>query len=101
MIELGTHPEGIVLPIRAMPGASAARIRGEHNGALKVAVTQVAEKGKANQALVEVLAKALGVKRSQVDLLSGETDRDKRFLVRDVKLEWLRERIGEMLARKD
>ena len=84
MIDLQPHPEGFVLPVRAQPGAGAIGLRGEHNGALKVAVTQVAEKGKANQAIIEALAKLLGLKRSQVELFSGATQKQKRFLIRDI-----------------
>jgi uncharacterized protein YggU (UPF0235/DUF167 family) len=71
------HPEGVVLGVRAQPGASRAGLRGEQNLALKVAVTRIAEKGQANQALVEVLAVCLALKRSQFELLAGQTTRDK------------------------
>ncbi len=98
MIALVLHPDGILLPVRAQPGARSSGIRGEHNGALKVAVTQVAEKGKANDALVLVLAKALDLKRSQIELVSGATDRDKRFLISDITLETLQARIAAVLA---
>ena len=94
MIELSDHPAGAILPVRAQPGASRAGIRGEHGGALKVSVTQVAEKGKANQALAEILAKGLGLSRSQVELVSGETQRDKRFLIRGIAREELAGRIA-------
>ena len=94
MIELRAHSEGIILPVRAQPGAGASGIRGEHSGALKVAVTQVAEKGKANHAIVEALAADLGLKRSQIELLSGETQRQKNFLVRGISLDELAERIA-------
>lgn len=67
-----------------MPGACKAEIRGEHGGALKVAVTQVAEKGKANKALAALLCKSLGLRRSQIELVSGETSANKVFLVRDM-----------------
>jgi uncharacterized protein YggU (UPF0235/DUF167 family) len=60
-------------------------------------VTQVAEKGKANKALVEVLAKALGLRKSQIELISGSTGSHKRFLVRDVTAEQLAQRIAEIL----
>ena len=91
MIQLQSHELGVVLPVRAQPGARANSVRGEHHGALKVAVTQVAEKGKANKAVIEVLAKGLGLKRSQFTLLVGETSQDKRFLVQGVTLDALRE----------
>jgi len=67
---------------------------GEHNGALKVAVTAPPEDGRANQALVETLAEALGLKRSQVELIGGPTGRDKRFLIRGVTKEELQGRLG-------
>ena len=97
MIQLRDHPEGIVLPVRAQPGAKRAGIQGEHAGALKVAVTQVAEKGKANQALIETIAAGLGLRRSHVQLLGGDTHRDKRFLIRGIGHEELAARIGVAL----
>jgi uncharacterized protein YggU (UPF0235/DUF167 family) len=84
MIALEPHAEGTILPVRAQPGARRNEIRGEQDGMLKVCVTQVAEKGKANKALTEVLAKSLSLRKSQFDLLSGETSSQKRFLVRGV-----------------
>jgi uncharacterized protein (TIGR00251 family) len=94
MVELTEHPDGIILPVRAQPGAKANAVRGEQAGALKVAVTQIAEKGKANQALVEALADALDLKRSQIELLAGETQREKKFLIRGVT----RAELGEKIA---
>jgi uncharacterized protein (TIGR00251 family) len=82
MIAIGEHAEGLILPVRAQPGARKAGVLGEQAGSLKVAVTARPEQGKANQALVEVLREALGLKRSQIELLSGPTSREKRFLLR-------------------
>lgn len=82
MIALEAHAEGTILPVRAQPGARRNELRGEQDGMLKVCVTQIAEKGKANKALIEVLAKALSLRKSQLTLLSGETSSHKRFLVR-------------------
>jgi uncharacterized protein (TIGR00251 family) len=98
MIELGDHAEGCVLPVRAQPGARRPGVQGEQNGALKVAVTAPPEDGRANQALLEVLREALGLKRSQVELLSGQTSRDKRFLIRGVAKEELRQRVEGLLG---
>jgi uncharacterized protein (TIGR00251 family) len=60
---------------------------------LKVAVTQVAEKGKANEAIIKTLAKCLGLPRSHVELVSGTASREKKVLIRGVTIEDLRERI--------
>ena len=97
MIALTDHPDGIVLPVRAQPGARANAIRGLRDGALKVAVTQVAEKGKANKALLQLLCKKLSLRRSQLTLLTGETVADKQWLVRDISREELTERITAVL----
>jgi len=82
VIELTAHAEGCVIAVRAQPGARRNAIAGEQNGALKVAVTAPPDKGRANKAIEEVLAVALGLKKSQVELVSGPTSRDKRFLLR-------------------
>jgi len=98
MIDLQPHPEGVILPVRAHPGARRNEVRGPQDGMLKVDVTQVAEKGKANKAVIEVLSKQLGLKKSQLELLAGETSQHKRILVRGVTLEQLRQRIGSLGA---
>ena len=97
MIAIAEHAEGYVLPVRAQPGARKAGILGEQAGALKVAVTAPPEDGRANQALVEALREALGLKRSQLALLSGATSRDKRFLVRGLAKPELEGRVAALL----
>lgn len=98
MIALEPHPEGTILPVRALPGARRNEIRGEQDGMLKVCVTQVAEKGKANKALVEVLAKGLSLRKSQVELVAGATSPQKRFLVRGLKPAELSDVIRRILS---
>jgi uncharacterized protein (TIGR00251 family) len=85
VIAITDHAEGCVLPVRAQPGARKAGILGEQAGALKVAVTAPAEDGRANLAIVEMLRQALGLKRSQIELLAGQRSRDKRFLIRALR----------------
>ena len=68
------------------PGARRTGVVGVHDGRLKVAVTQVAEKGKANQAVLETVARALGLRPSQVKLASGETSPLKTLLLRNADL---------------
>ena len=80
------------------PNRGAAERGRLQDGALKVCVTQAPEKGKANKAIVEVLAKWLGVRKSQIELISGETASQKKFLVREIEQEELAERINTKLA---
>ena len=98
MIALTDHPDGCVLPVRAQPGARKAGVLGEQAGALKVAVTAPPEDGRANKALMEILREVLHLKRSQVDLLSGATSRDKRFLIRGVNPKDMGARLTMLLA---
>ena len=98
MIALEPHSEGTTLPVRAHPGARRNGITGCHDGMLKVSVTQAPEKGKANKALIAVLSKALDVKKSQIELIAGETSQQKRFLVRGVTPDELSRRIGSLLT---
>lgn len=98
MIAIEPHVEGVILPVRAQPGSGKSELRGEQDGALKVAVTQVAERGKANKAIAAFLSKQLGLRKSQLELLSGETSSQKKFLVRGVSIEQLRTALEGILA---
>lgn len=81
MIAVTAHANGSVVPVRAQPGAKRDAILGEHDGSLRIAVTAPPDKGKANDAIAALLADSLGLRRSQVELLSGQTARTKRFLI--------------------
>jgi uncharacterized protein (TIGR00251 family) len=98
MIAIAAHAEGCVLPVRAQPGARKAGVLGEQAGALKVAVMAPPQDGRANQALLETLRAALKLKRSQVELLTGVTSRDKRFLVRGLTEHELAARVAVLLG---
>jgi len=66
------------LAVRVVPGARAnAIVLPEEGGALQVRITQIAEDGKANAALIALLAKALGVPKSALAIVQGATARNK------------------------
>jgi len=98
MIAITERADGCVLPVRAQPGARKAAVLGEQAGALKVSVTAPPEDGRANKALVEVLHKLLGVRRSQVEIVSGQTSRNKLFLIRGVARTELEKRVAVLLG---
>jgi uncharacterized protein (TIGR00251 family) len=81
MVELVEHPRGVIVPVRAHAASRKNAILGERDGMLRVAVTAAPEKGKANKAIVDVLSEALGMPKSSIELVSGETSPQKRFLV--------------------
>ncbi len=101
MIELEQHPEGIVVPVKAMPGSRRNALIGIEQGTLKVAVTQVPENGKANRAITETIAKSLRLKKSQVELLAGSNSRKKRFLICRLTNEEFFRRLDEALGADD
>jgi uncharacterized protein (TIGR00251 family) len=98
MLRIHSHAEGATLAVRAQPGARKDRVVGAHGDALKVAVSAPAADGRANAALAEVLSDWLGLKRSQVELASGRTTRNKVFLIRGITAEELTGLIASRLG---
>ena len=69
---------GTEIAVRVTPKASRNAVVVEE-GTIRVYVTVVPEGGKATAAVVKLLAKALGVAKTRLVLLRGETSRDKVF----------------------
>lgn len=88
-LDIQQTPRGLVLPVRAHAAAKRTCLAGVQQGMLKVSVTQQPERGKANQAIVELLAKRLGISKSNIHLLSGATSPKKRFLISGVDCDTL------------
>jgi hypothetical protein len=80
-----------------MPGASRSGVLGLWNGAVKVAVHAHPEAGRANRELIETLARALGVRRSEIELTGGERSRDKHLRI-PLAAEEARRRLLALLA---
>jgi uncharacterized protein len=99
MVELRQSRDGILLPVLAQPGARFNGVTGVHDGLLKVSVTQAPEKGKANKALLRVLAEALDLRRSQVQLVSGELSSRKTFRITGATLDQLQIAIDAAVAK--
>lgn len=73
--------DGVLLQISVVPNAKRTEIDGLHDGALRVRLAAPATEGRANQALVTWLAKALGVAKRDVELVRGETSRRKQMAI--------------------
>lgn len=61
------------LKIKVVPGAAGNAIAGWLGAELKVRVAAPPERGRANRAVIELIARALGLPKSQVTILAGET----------------------------
>lgn len=97
MIQITDHPEGCILSVRAQPGARRNALVGEQAGALKVAVTAPPDKGRANDAIIDVLAESLGLKRGQIELIQGMASRQKKFFLRGISADALKRKLDAVL----
>lgn len=68
---------GATFRLHVTPGARGSSIQRDEDGTLRIRVAEVAEDGKANRAVLKLLARALDVAPSRLTLLRGQTGRDK------------------------
>jgi len=86
---------GIVFTAKIVPGSSGpTRFCGLLDGMLKVKVSAVPEKGKANKCLLKFLAKQLDVKKNAINIISGQTSSVKHVQVFGVTVDTLMEKFG-------
>jgi uncharacterized protein (TIGR00251 family) len=76
-----------VLDVFVQPRAAKNAIVGVHGSALKLKVTAPPVEGKANRATEELVAEALGIARSSVRVVSGESSRHKRLVISGISAE--------------
>lgn len=83
------------IELRVQPGARERGLAGwRPDGALKVKVTEPPEDGRANQAVIELLAERLGIRRSAVTVVRGASSRSKTVDVAGLTPDELRARLG-------
>ncbi len=83
-MNLKEHDGAVTFDVLVQPRASRAKVGPLHDGRLKVAVTSPPVDGEANAAVIELIAKTLGVSRSAVEVVAGATSRRKTIKVRGV-----------------
>ncbi|MDX8407527.1 MAG: DUF167 domain-containing protein [Mariprofundaceae bacterium] len=72
---------GLYLNVHAQPGARRPQLRGMHGDAVKIAVAEAPQDGKANAAIVELIRKAMGLLKADVEVASGHSSRRKRIFL--------------------
>jgi uncharacterized protein (TIGR00251 family) len=82
------------LSIKAIPGAPKNQVCGWLGDALKIKIQAPPVEGRANEALVEFLAKALEVPRRTVTLVRGDTSRHKTVRIEGLDLAEAKRRLG-------
>ena len=94
------HPEGSVVAVRAVPGASRSAIAGMHGDEMKVRVCSPPVDGRANDEICAVVAQALGLRTREVQLLHGHAARSKLLLV-PLAADDVERRLGGCIGRSD
>ncbi len=89
---LAPHPEGVLVAVWAVPGASRTGITGLHAGALRIRVAAPPEAGRANEAIAKLLGGRLGV---PVRLAGPARSRRKSFLARGLTVDQAADRLAE------
>jgi len=92
--------DGVIVHVHVQPRARRTEVVGPVGGALKVRVTAPPERGRANEALVELLAGLVGVPKRDVAVVRGHTGRRKQVLVRGVTLAEVEARLGGTKGRR-
>jgi uncharacterized protein (TIGR00251 family) len=88
----------VVLRLHVQPGAARSEVVGPHGEALRVRVAAPAVEGRANAAVVRLLADSLGLRRSDVALVGGSTGRRKRVRLQGVDARRLTRWLEEIAA---
>jgi len=84
----------VVFKVKAVPGSSRTAVGGLLDGMLKVKIAAPPEKGKANQCLIEFLAKELGVRKNAVSIVTGQTNPIKQVQVTGMSGQTLLKKLG-------
>lgn len=88
--------KGAALAVRVTPRASKNQIVGAmSDGTIKIRITAAPSEGHANQELVKYLSDVLGVPASRIEIVAGESGRDKLISILDLDAETLHKKIVE------
>jgi uncharacterized protein (TIGR00251 family) len=86
-LHVSQKDNGIVITVKVVPGSSRSEIVGRHGTMLKIKVAAPPEKGKANKALLEFLAKQLNLKKTDLEITSGHTASVKQVFIAGATVE--------------
>lgn len=76
--------DSLTFPVRVIPRASRSEVVGEHDGSLKVKLKSPPVDGAANAELIRLFAKRFRVSKTDIEILSGETSKNKRIKINNL-----------------
>ena len=77
MLRIVATATGVRVSVRVQPRASANEVAGIHGDGLRIRLTAPPVEGAANDALVDFLAKSLGIARRDITIVAGSSSRSK------------------------
>ena len=77
MIRFKEDARGVTFAVRIVPRASRSEIAGEHEGAFRIRIAAPPVEGAANRELIRLLAKKFKFPQGSVEIVSGETSKNK------------------------
>jgi uncharacterized protein len=94
MLELSEKDGSVTFRARVQPRASRSEVIGEHDGAIKLRVAAPPVDGKANEECRRFLAKLLKVRATSVEIISGDSSRDKVIRIHSISARRVLEALG-------
>ena len=90
MIEINDKEGSLTFRVRVQPRASRTEIAGEHAGAVKLRIAAPPVDGKANEECRRFLARILGVSLASIEIIAGQSSKDKVIRAHNVEPEQAR-----------
>jgi len=87
----------IIVKVKIVPGSSKNKIIGVYNKALKITITAPPVDGKANKKCIAYLAKYFDVAKSKIEIISGQTSKNKLIRIYDISQEEILDKIEKVV----
>lgn len=97
MIDIQQRKDGVSISIHVLPRSSRCALAGIQEGAIRLKLTAAPVDGRANEECLEYLAELLGIKKGQMDIISGHASRKKIIQVSGMTREAIEERLSTLL----
>jgi hypothetical protein len=86
----------IIVKVKIVPGSSKNKIIGVYNDSLKITITAPPVEGKANKKCIAYLAKYFDVAKSKIEIISGQTSKNKLIKIYDISQEEFLDKIEKI-----
>jgi uncharacterized protein (TIGR00251 family) len=85
MVKFSKRDGAIIFNVRIVPNSSKSEIIGEFDGSLKIKIAAPPVDGAANAELIKVLAKKLGAAKSAIEIIGGQSSKNKQVKIHNIE----------------